>query len=300
MPWFFLPESVVPVDEATRALIAHRPVIPAVPHTIIRPREERGTAFEVEAYDLALRCLGLDHLSFAVSVTDNPTIQCLTKQTRQRKRAADVAPRGVRTGAEAFVEHFLSLQEHIGAEQEEAVAELQAERDRAQRAFFEAQRRYTDAVERLTIQEGRVNADAAALAKEYEASIADERVTKVSTTQTQLIIETTPLTLASAPPRFIGRYRVTVGLTDGSVAVASIDRLNSVYPHPNVSKEGIPYLNTLRDAVLRRLGTHEIAVVVRQLLDFLEEPPIGITVPEMQPERWPAVPTPLATVHDGD
>lgn len=288
MSWYFLTEAIVPSADALPVFMRNR--IPAMTHTIQKPTVASGVAFEVrddQMVDDLLELIGIGHIDFRVLHTDQDGILFLEKE-KVRKRAAEAPPDKPEVGGAAFARNVLAQERALRVQQDEALAKMKAEAAEAERAFFVKVRAFHDAVEQLALNAGVASQDEERLQAEHDAILKDPRVATVVTTATQLVVDTNPLVLESEPRRFLGRFRVTIGTGDGSFLVAAQDRL-AEYPHPCVSKRGLPYFGTLRDALIRRIGGHEYATVVRIILDFLQEPPTIQTIGAMVPERWPEV-----------
>lgn len=287
MPWYFLPQDVAPSAEVVPVLT--RLGIIASSHAVLAPVATEGTTFEV-ADDaqlvLVLDTLGLGRAVFTQQPTEQEGIVFLSRTGERAVAAAEEALGSPVVGADAFVAHVLRAEQREAEVLEGQLALLRDHVGQLERQLFEAARRLADAEDKVAIRHGATADVAKRLRDEYEAVARDRRIASMSSTPQQLVIETRDLTLATAPPRRLGRFRLVLGITDGSISVVALDQL-AEYPHPSVSKRGVPYLGTNYDIIVRRLARRDVRGVVKMVLGFLEMPPSGETIPAMAPERWP-------------
>ncbi|MBI4142731.1 hypothetical protein HY480_02545 [Candidatus Uhrbacteria bacterium] len=287
MPWYFLPKEHVAPEMSN---ILAQVQVPAMDITIAAPRTATGLAFQSRAEHLAevLGTIGLGHCTFTMQPTDQDGVLMLELAPDSIVRP-DPAGRFVDT-ADAFVAHIRTHVRQVREENELLAPKFRQDIARLEGELYIAAARLRDLEEQLAVRAATDTAADAQLRADFGAIGKDSRVTSVGSTASQLIIETRPLALATSPRRFLGRFRLVVGLTDADIRVEALDKV-SEYPHPNVSIRGVPYLGAHRDGLVRRLAKFEYAKVVRMLLDFLEEPPTGELTPAMRPDRWPELPT---------
>ncbi|MFH1098580.1 MAG: hypothetical protein V1723_01465 [Candidatus Uhrbacteria bacterium] len=287
MPWYFLAEQVLPNGTENAITTLNAMHIPANALTIQHPISATGVAFSVPEgrIDVALEFLGLAEYAFVKFTTNVEDVKLLNRLGK-RQCAADRSVAAGTPGRDAFANCVSAADSDIVAQFQGQIGPLRDRVNHLQEQLAAAATRLHRAELRLAVYEEGTSELVERLRGEYDAIAADPRVASLTTTKDLVICTTHPLILESDPPRLIGRLQIVLGLIDESLRIAALDKL-AEYPHPNVSKHGVPCLGMYQEVILRRMAKYEYGIAFRLLLDFLREPPIGEVIDAMRPECWP-------------